>query len=156
MQDFIAAHKQETILFLAIISYILYFAVVSFLRHSNFYTGRFDLGNMYQTVWNTLHGRFFQLTDPDGTNIISRLGIHADFILILLAPFYAIWSDPKMLLLIQTIVLAMGAIFIYGIGKDLFKNKNLSLVFSLAFLLNPSLNYTNLYDFHALFRCDLL
>ncbi|HEX8966216.1 MAG TPA: DUF2079 domain-containing protein [Patescibacteria group bacterium] len=146
---FFNKHKQEIFLFFAIVVYIIYFTAASFLRYSNFYTGRFDLGNMDQTVWNTVHGRFFQLTNPDGTNIISRLAFHADFILVLLAPFYLFWQDPRMLLLIQTIVSAFGAIFMYLIAKQLLKNKNISLIIAVAFLLNPSLEYANLYDFHA-------
>jgi len=104
---------------------------------------------MDQTVWNTLNGRIFQLTDPNGTNVISRLSFHADFILILLSPFYIIWSDPKMLLLIQTIIVALGAVFIYLLSKHIVKDKNLSVVLSFIYLLNPSLQRANLYDFHG-------
>lgn len=145
---YILSHKQELLLFFFIGLYVIYFTTASFLRHDNFYTGRFDLGNMDQTVWNTIHGRIFQLTNPNGTEIISRLAFHADFLLILLSPLYLIWADPKMLLLVQTIVLGLGAIFIYAIAKDIIKNKNLSLVLGIAFLLNPALQFTNLYDFH--------
>ncbi len=148
LENFVATHKQEVILASLTIVYIVYFTAVSFLRYDNFYTGRFDLGNMDQTVWNTIHGRIFELTDPNGTSIVSRLAFHADFILILLAPFYLLWSDPRMLLLIQTVILAFGAFFVYEIAKYIIKNKNLSLVFAIAYLLNPAIQYTNIYDFH--------
>lgn len=148
LENFIGTHKQEIILFFFIIVYIVYFTSASFLRYDNFYTGRFDLGNMDQTVWNTINGRIFELTDPNGTNIVSRLAFHADFILILLSPFYLLWDSPKMLLLIQTVVLAMGAIFVYKLAKNIIKNKNLSLMLGVSFLLNPAVQYTNLYDFH--------
>ena len=148
LENFIGTHKQETILFFCIIAYIVYFTSASFLRYDNFYTGRFDLGNMDQTVWNTIHGRIFELTDPNGTNIISRLAFHADFILILLSPFYLLWESPEMLLLIQTVVIAIGSGFVYAIAKYVLKNKNLSLAFGIIFLLNPAVQFTNLYDFH--------
>ncbi|HEV2339876.1 MAG TPA: DUF2079 domain-containing protein [Patescibacteria group bacterium] len=144
----IVKHKHIIILWGAIICYCLYFTTASFFRYNNFYTGRFDLGNMDQTVWNTLHGRIFQLTDPDGTNITSRFATHADVLLILLAPFYVIWQDPRMLLLIQTIVIALGALFVYFLSKDILREKGISLIISICFLLNPSLQYSNLYDFH--------
>lgn len=147
MINFFKKHKHEIILAILICIYIAYFTLACFLRHDNFYTGRFDLGNMDQTVWNTLHGRIFQ-TSTDSGIVISRLSAHADFILILLSPFYLLWSNPKMLLLIQTIVLAFGAIFVYLITKEVFKNKNFALLFGFLFLLNPWLNYVNLYDFH--------
>lgn len=137
------------VLFGAIFSYIFYFSYFTFQKHANFFTGRFDLGNMDQTVWNTLHGRVFMLTNPDSTNIVSRLGTHADFILILLTPFYLLWSDPRMLLLIQTVVIALGAFFVYLIGKDILKNGKLALILSISYLLNPFVQRQNLYDFHA-------
>ncbi len=147
-EGYLAEHKYELILIFAVLVYIFYFTNASFLRYDNFFTGRFDLGNMDQAVWNTRHGRIFQITDPNGTNIISRLAFHADFILILISPLYFIWSNPKVLLLLQTVILAIGALFVYLLSKNVLKNKNISLVFSLAYLLNPALGYSNLYDFH--------
>lgn len=144
----ISNHKQETLLFIFILFYFVYFTTASFLRYDAFFTGRFDLGNMDQTVWNTIHGRIFQLTNPNGTDIISRLAFHADFLLILISPFYWIWNNPKMLLLIQTLVVSTGGLFVYLISKDVLKNRNISLVISIAFLLNPALEHANLYDFH--------
>ncbi len=147
-EQWIANHKHEVFVLFLMLIYTIYFTTVSFLRYENFYTGRFDLGNMVQTVWNTMHGSIFTLTNPNGTETISRLAFHADFILILLAPFYALWPDPKMLLLIQTIVLAGGAFFVYLISKHVLKNKNISLAFAFAYLINPAIQWTNLYDFH--------
>ncbi len=139
---------REIIMTLTIFLYIFYFTYVSFQRFENFFTGRFDLGNMAQVVWNTINGRLFLFTNPDGTNIISRLSYHADFLLVLLSPFYLLWESPKMLLLIQTLVLAMGGVLIYVIGKDILKDKTISLILSVSYLLNPSVQYSNLYDFH--------
>src|SRR5690606_35418815 len=104
---------------------------------------------MDQTVWNTLHGRVFQFTNPDGIENISRLAFHADFILILLSPLYLIWSDPRMLLLVQTVVLGLGGYFVYKIALHVLKHKTLAVVFSILFLLNPLVQKQNLYDFHA-------
>ena len=147
--QFCTKHKYAIAVGVAILLYAAYFTTASFLRYDNFFTGRFDLGNMDQTVWNTVHGRLFQLTDPDGTNVISRLAIHADFILVLLAPFYLLWQDPRMLLLIQTLVLSAGAIFVYLLAKDILKNKLFGFLFAALYLANPSMEYTNLYDFHG-------
>lgn len=144
----ISNRKHEFILGILIVIYVAYFTTAAFLKHDNFYTGRYDLGNMDQTVWNTINGRIFQTSSDLGTTI-SRLAYHADFMLILLSPLYLLWSSPKTLLLIQTIVLASGAIFIYLIARDALKNKWFALIFGFLFLVNPLLQYTNLYDFHA-------
>lgn len=137
------------ILWVSIASYITYFTYYSFQRHANFFTGRFDLGNMDQTVWNTLSGRIFQLTNPDGTSTIPRLAIHADFILILLSPFYLIWNDPRMLLFIQTVILGVGAYFVYLIANHVLKNNSVSTILGISYLLNPFVQKQNLFDFHA-------
>jgi len=149
LEKIISTHPQVTLVAILSCIYMLYFTVVSFLRYDNFYTGRFDLGNMAQTVWNTLHGRIFILTDPNGTQQISRLAYHADFILVLLAPLYALWQNPQMLLLIQTFVVVLGAFFLYAIARDILKNRNLALVFAFSYLLNPGVQRANIYDFHA-------
>lgn len=144
-----SVHKYEALLILMAGVFFVYFVVVSFLRYENFYTGRFDLGNMSQTVWNTTQGRVFVLTNPDGTETVSRLAVHADFILILLAPFYALWPDPRMLLLVQTLIVACGGIFVYLLSLTILKNKPLSLLFAFLFFINPSVERATMYDFHA-------
>ena len=84
-----------------------------------------------------------------GTSQESRLAVHADFLLILMAPFYLLWSSPKMLIVIQVIALALGALPIYWLGKRILKNKPLALLFSIAYLLYPTLQLNALHDFHA-------
>jgi uncharacterized membrane protein len=146
--NFIIKYKYEFSVLFSSFLYFVYYTTASFLRYDNFFTGRFDLGNMDQAVWNTIHGRIFEITNPNGTEIISRLAFHADFILVLLSPLYLIWSNPKMLLITQSLVLSLGAIFVFLIGNHILKNKNISLAFSIAYLINPSIGYANLYDFH--------
>lgn len=143
------AYFHEVILAVLGATYFIYFVVASFLKYDNYYAGRFDLGNMAQTVWNSANGRLFLLTDPNGTEELSRLAFHGDFILIFLAPFYWIWEDPRMLLLIQTFVLTVGGIFVYLISKHVLSNKTISLALALCYFINPAVNYTNLFDFHS-------
>ncbi|MBI5044367.1 MAG: DUF2079 domain-containing protein [Candidatus Levybacteria bacterium] len=142
-------HPYEAVLVVLYGIFATYFSWISNLRYEQYYTGRFDLGNMAQTVWNTLHGNIFELTDPNGTEIVSRLAFHADFFLILLAPFYGLWQDPRLLLVIQAVVTGAGAFFVYAIARNVLKDKSLSLVLSILYLLNPSMQRSVIYDFHA-------
>ena len=68
-------------------AYAAGFGSLSVLRHRAFNTGRYDLGNMVQTVWNTAHGHFLQMTSGDGRQI-SRLAAHFDPILSAFAPLW--------------------------------------------------------------------
>ena len=149
LETFFSENKHLILLFIGIVLFIVYFSLISFLRYDNFYTGRFDLGNMAQTVWNTYHGRIFQLTDPNGTENISRLAFHADFLLILLAPLYAIWENPKMLLLVQAIITGLGAYFVYTIVAKIIKGRTLPLILAFLYLINPGVQRATIYDFHA-------
>jgi len=139
----------KKLLFLLIVIFISYFTFVAFSRHDNFHSRRLDLGNMEQTVWNVAHGNGFTLTDPMGTKQISRIAVHADFLLILMTPFYLLWSSPKMLILVQTIIIALGALPVYWIANDTLKNKYLAFLFAFVYLLYPPLERMALHDFHA-------
>lgn len=147
---YLTTYSHKAILLFAYGLFVGYFSWISILRFDNYYAGRFDLGNMEQTVWNTLHGHIFEFTNPNGTEIVSRLAFHADFILVLLAPVYALWQDPRLLLFIQAVVLGLGVFFVYELSVLVTKNKNVSLVISLLYLLNPSLERAVIYDFHAI------
>ncbi len=129
--------------------YLIFFTSYTFMRHDAYLSGRFDLGNMSQTVWNTSKGNFFMLTNPDGIEKISRLADHSDILLVLFAPIYLMWSDPKVLLIIQSLSLALGGIVIYFLGKEILKNEKLSLALSISFFLNFWIHEQNIFDFHA-------
>ncbi len=149
VEKWVYSHPHELIVMFLSVIYAVYISAVSIMRYNNYYTGRFDLGNMVQTVWNTLHGNFFIMTNPDSVGQVSRLAFHADFILVLLAPLYALWQDPRTLLFIQAVVIAIGAYFVFLIAKDVLKNKNIAVVMAFAYLINPSVQRANIYDFHA-------
>lgn len=137
------------LLWYIIICFAIYFTFVAFARHDNFYSRRLDLGNMDQTVWNVLHGHGFTLTDPMGVAQESRLAVHADFLMILLAPLYILWSNPKMLVLVQTIIVCLGALPVYWIANERLRSRWLAIVFASAYLLYPPLERMMLHDFHA-------
>jgi uncharacterized membrane protein len=78
----------------------------------------------------------------------SFFGIHFAPILFFIVPFYALFSGPATLLVIQSLVLALGAIPLYLLAKEKI-NRVSGVVFSLCYLLNPLLQGVNSYDFHV-------
>ncbi len=129
--------------------YFVYFSYFSIARHNAFLSGRFDLGNMAQTVWNTSQGRFFMLTNPDGVENMSRLGVHSDYLLVIISPLYFIWADPRMLLLFQSAALATGSIAVYFLARKILKREILATAFAFSYLANFWLHEQNIFDFHA-------
>lgn len=160
MIKYLKAYKYQFLLWVFILLYSIYFSYYTIQRYLTLYSSYFDLGIMHQTVFNTYRAiasgdwsRFLELTNPLGSNQIIRMVIHNDMLLALLSPFYFISSSPITLLVIQTVVLALGALFIYKISQVVFKKskyKNLfSVIFSFCYLMYPPLQRGNNFDFHA-------
>jgi uncharacterized membrane protein len=144
---------------LLILLYVVFFGSLVVRRHDAFQSTAFDLGNVDQAVWNTRHGRPFVMTNIEG--LTNRLGTHVEPILPSLSLLYLIWSDPRALLLFQTIIIALGAWPVYLLARRQINRaateqsspaatSALALAFALAYLLFPALQSANLCDFHAL------
>ena len=75
-----------------------------------------DLGNMVQAIWNTLHGHFLETTTLNGHQR-DRLGFHVDPFLLVLAPLFWIWSSPLLLLVVQALAVASGALPVFWLAR---------------------------------------
>jgi len=130
-----------------VVLYCATFGALSLLKHEALETSAFDLGNMDQLVWNTIHGRPFHLTNIEGTDIY--LARHLSPILLPLSLLYFIYSGPQVLLLVQTLLVALGAVPLFWIARKRFGDQWASLLFVASFLLYPALEGANLFDFHT-------
>jgi uncharacterized membrane protein len=139
--------KARPLLWTAIVAYAAGFGSLSILRHRAFNTGRYDLGNMVQTVWNTAHGNFLQMTSGDGRQI-SRLAAHFDPILAAFAPLWWIWPSPELLLTAQAIAVALGALPVFWLAQKHLGSERAGLAFALAYLLYPATEWLTLNEFH--------
>ena len=151
-----AASRPRMLLWAAIVAYAAGFGSLSILRHRAFNTGRYDLGNMVQTVWNTAHGHFLQMTSGDGVQI-SRLAAHFDPILAAFAPLWWIWPSPEMLLVVQAIAVALGALPVFWLARKHLGSDYAGLAFALVYLLYPATEWLTLNEFHPVaLACPLL
>ncbi|MCL4374867.1 DUF2079 domain-containing protein [Patescibacteria group bacterium] len=133
----------------AIVVYISIFSYLSITRLLSFNAYYYDLGIMDQVVYNTAKGRVLRMTNPDQAKNISRLAIHFDPIMAVLSPLYLIKPSPEVLLISQTIILALGGLAIFLIGQRVLRSSWLALVFGWLYLNYYPLQLTNLFDFHA-------
>ena len=137
-------------------AYAAGFASLSVLRHRAYATGRYDLGNMVQTVWNTAHGHFLQMTSGNGVQI-SRLAAHFDPILAAFAPLWWVWPSPEMLLVVQAIAVALGALPVFWLARKHLAGDRAGLAFALVYLLYPATEWLTLNEFHPVaLACPLL
>jgi uncharacterized membrane protein len=132
------------------------FSALSILRYRSFNAGRFDLGNMAQAVWATAHGHPLTITNLDGHQV-SRLGSHVDPILVFLAPLWWLWPSPSMLVTVQAIAIAVGALPVYWLARKHLGSERGGVGFALAYLLYPATQWLTLNEFHPVaLACPLL
>lgn len=160
MMSFFTKYKIQCVLAISILAFVSYFSFFTILRYKTLYASYFDLGIMHQAVFNTYKalekgdwGRFLELTKPYSTTQIKRMAIHNDILLAILAPFYFMFDGPETLLVIQSVVVGLGAWIVYAIAVHVFEKKRyaapIALIFALGYLLNPIIGRATIYEFHA-------
>jgi uncharacterized membrane protein len=126
--------------------YTITFSALSIRRYDTLDTGGYDLGIYDQTAWNTVHGHFLHYTIVEGRTI--KLAEHVEPILLPISLLYLIHSSPVTLLILQTVVVALGALPVFWIGRQRLQSDFAGIVFTLAYLLFPALESANLAEFH--------
>lgn len=151
--------------------YFLYFVLTKYAYGG--YNG-VDLAIFNNVMWSIVHGNG-AWSSIQGHHYF---GDHFSLILYLLAPLYALWQDPRMLLIIQIVVFALTAVPVYLIVRCIMrqnlevrilnlentktvvtpdsrfqilgsKYNTYALAFTLAWLFNPLLHNATVFEFHT-------
>ena len=141
----------------AVVVFSAYFILLLTTGHSAFGTNAEDMGIMDQAIWNlAYHGELHQticniISDtncysPEG---INRFAIHFEPILWPISLLYYIWADPRMLLIFQTVVVALGAYPAFLLARLRLRNELAAVAIALLYLLYPAQQQATIYDFHA-------
>lgn len=139
------------LLVLVMLAYVVEMSHQAVLRYDTFKATAFDLGNMDQVIWNTIHGRLFQFTNQaiDWYGPPTRLAIHFEPIILPLSLLYLFHADPRILLVFQTLALTTGALPVFLLTrKYLAEWPLLAPLMAIAYLLSPALLGLNIFDFH--------
>lgn len=109
-------HRREPLLVAGTLVAALVYAAFSILRHSDLQSSS-DLALYDQAVWH-----YSRLEEPRTTVLLrlpNVLGDHFDPILVALAPLYWLWSDVRMLLVAQAVLVAAAAVpvFLYCLPR---------------------------------------
>ena len=121
-------------------AYAVLFAFAAVLHYLVFQEWRFDLGNMVQAIWSTLHGHFLETTTLSGHQHI-RLGFHVDPFLVLLVPLFWVWSSPLLLLVLQALAVASGALPVFWLARKHLASPRAGAHFAFAYLLFPATQF---------------
>ena len=139
--------RPRALLSLAVGAFAAGMSALAVLQQQAFETGRFDVGNLTQAVWSTAHGRFLEMTDLQGAQF-SRLGAHFDPLVALLVPLWWLWPSPDMLLVVQGIGVALGAVPVFLLARKHLGGEWSALGFALVYLLYPPTQWLVVDDFH--------
>lgn len=140
------------LLCIAVTIYVLVFSYFTVLRHYCFQSSAWDLGIFTQSLYTTsFQGKLlgYTLEQPTVNPSGSFLGIHFSPILFLLVPLYRLAPFAETLLILQSIILAAGAVALYAISHHLLENRFASLSLAISYLLYTPLHAVNWFDFHV-------
>jgi uncharacterized membrane protein len=135
---------QKYSIFILILLFGLLYSLWVVNRHNHFLTDAVDLGIYDQPIWNLSQFR------PPFSSIKNMWtwGDHVGWVILLLAPFYWLWSDTRVLLLLQVWIVVIAAWPIYQLAKSRLKNEFASLSIAFVFLSFVGLQTALDYDFH--------
>jgi len=127
-----------------VLFYALYFSVRTVGVHNGLGTSAYDFGLYDQGIWlmSRGHSPFVTLM---GRNLF---GDHSSFILVLLIPLYWVFSSTALLFVVQSIVVAIGALPVYWFSRQRLRSEPLAAAMAGVYLLHPSISWTNLENFH--------
>jgi uncharacterized membrane protein len=137
----ISESSAYTLLLALIVGYAIVFSLASAAKYWWFGQGH-DLVLHEQAIWNTVHGRIFEVT---GFVHPSRLfGYDPYLIELLVVPLYALIPSVHTLFVLQSAALALGALAIWRLARDAGLVPLLALLAAVIYLATPTVQYTNL------------
>ncbi len=108
-----------------------------------FQYGTFDLAFYVQALWLALRGQW-QVSLLD----VPLMGNHAEPIVFLLTPIFAIWPHPMLFVIAQTLAFATMPFTAYRIGQRLQLEPTAALLMALATLVTPAAFSIGIHEFH--------
>ncbi|MBN1483421.1 MAG: DUF2079 domain-containing protein [Chloroflexia bacterium] len=103
------------LLVLLLLLFVLVFSLAAVRKVQLFRVG-FDVALIHQAVWNTTQGRFLETHAYDFTD--NLLGTDSFFMAAWLAPFYALVPSVYTLLVLQMVIVALGAVPLYLLARE--------------------------------------
>jgi len=116
---------------------------VSWWRWWTFAYTTFDLAFYVQSLWLALRGEWMvSLLN------VPMLGNHAEPIVFLALPLFAIWSHPMLFVALQSAAIATLPLTAWRIARKLEIETNAAFLLALAAVLTPATGFVALHEFH--------
>jgi uncharacterized membrane protein len=134
-------------IYLIVLFFILLYSMISLLKHMNWASHGWDLGIFDQYIWQLSR---FQLGYNTVRLVPSLLGDHFHLILFFMAPSLWIWNDVRMLLIVQAVVVALGAIPVFYVVRHALKSNFCAICMALVYLFFWGTMELIFFDIHEL------
>jgi uncharacterized membrane protein len=141
----VSALAPRRVVAVGIALYALIFSFVTVTRHFMFRTHALDLGYYVQLTWSLARGHGPYVSLPE----MHAWGDHLSPIMYLFVPGFWLLPGATVLLVGQSIALALGALPVFGLARQRLGDERPAAAFAVLYLLNPSLHGINVRDFHA-------
>jgi uncharacterized membrane protein len=117
------------------------------LRVLTFSSPNFDLG-LFSQMFHYMKTKFTMNTTSERDMLLSHMHIHVSYDYYLLLPFYAVFSSPVTLQVMQAVVIALGIIPLVGICKNHGLSSFETLLAGVAYFAYPVMSGGCFYDIH--------
>ncbi len=134
-RTFAKATITEYILLLSIVAFSLLFSLYGIQKYEYYRTGFGDFGQRVQIAWLVSKGH------------VTAWALGRPILIVLGVPF-ALYPYPATLLILQSSLLALGALPLYRIARRELKNRWHALIISILYLIYPALGGVNQYEYH--------
>jgi uncharacterized membrane protein len=135
------------VVWLAALGYTAFFTYHTIENHYRLGTSAYDLALEENIIWNLLHGGPPFKSSPLGGPTSIHFGYHATLFSYVLVPFYALYQHAETMLFIQALLIGLAALPLYWFARPQIGAWPAALL-GLAYVLNPAVQGSNLYDFH--------
>lgn len=143
--------EQPLLVLLTLLAAVAY-STYSILRHVHYASAGNDLGIFDQAIW---HYSRFEAPASSVRGVSNLLGDHFHPILVVLAPLYWLWSDPRTLLIAQGILVAASIVPVFLFARPRLGTRGAHL-FAGAYALYWALHAGVAFDFHEVAFAPLL
>jgi uncharacterized membrane protein len=130
---------------LLVLLFFFLYTAISLLKHMNFQSHGWDLGIFDQAIYQYSK---FEIGYNTVRMVPCLLADHWHPSLFLFAPFYWVWSDVRMLLIVQALIASLGAVPIYLIGREKLGSRFAALSLAAVFLFFWGTIEMIFFDFH--------
>jgi uncharacterized membrane protein len=124
--------------------FVAAFVRATWTAHARFGTYGFDLGIYDQATWLLSRPRAPFVT-VRGLDLFAE---HGAYVMALVAPLYRLWADPRLLLALQVVFLALPAVVVYRLGWRHLGHPAAGLAVAVAYLAYPGMQWAISWQFH--------